>query len=85
MSDYTYSNTWANKDGLATGVAGKRVSATEFHTEFGLIQSAIADKANTAAPAFTGTTNVASLTSSGTVTLSGTLAGTFTIAGGTFS
>jgi len=84
MADYDYSNIWATKDSLASGVAGKRVSAAEFHTEFEAIESAVNSKADKAAPTLTGTTNVASLTSSGTVTLSGTLAGTFTVAGGTF-
>jgi|ETNvirenome_6_85_1030632.scaffolds.fasta_scaffold04126_4 hypothetical protein len=81
MSDYTYSNTWVNKDALASGVAGKRVSATEFHTEFGLIQTAVNTKADKAAPTFTGTVTI---DGSGTLALgTGKVSGT--ISGGTFS
>ena len=78
MSDYTYpdATNWSTKDGLASGIAGKRVSAAEFHTEFSAIATAIATKADKASPTFTGTVTAAALTWTGTAT--------GTILGGTF-
>lgn len=80
MSDYTYSNTWATKDSLASGVAGKRVSAAEFHTEFEAVETAVNTKADKAAPTFTGTVTIGG---TGTLALgTGKVSGT--ISGGTF-
>ena len=75
MTDYAYDDKWSTKNALADSAALKVVDADEFHTEFGLIETAIATKSNKASnlsdltdkPAaivnlgFTGaTTNVAS-------------------------
>jgi|VirMetMinimDraft_7_1064189.scaffolds.fasta_scaffold194210_2 hypothetical protein len=80
MSNYTYTNAWATKDALASGVAGKRVSAAEFHSEFQLIQTAVNSKIDSASPTFTGT---ATIGGTGTLVL-GTGGITGTISGGTF-
>jgi hypothetical protein len=55
MSDYTKSTDFASKDSLATGNSAKIVKGTEIDTEFNNIATAIATKANTASPTFTGT------------------------------
>ena len=75
MTDYAYDDKWSTKNALADSAALKVVDADEFHTEFGLIETAVATKSNKASnlsdltdkPAaivnlgFTGaTTNVAS-------------------------
>jgi hypothetical protein len=55
MSDYTKATNFTAKDSLPTGNAGKIVKGTEIDTEFTAIASAIASKADTNSPAFTGT------------------------------
>ena len=75
MTDYAYDDKWSTKNALADSAALKVVDADEFHTEFGLIETAVNTKSNKASnlsdltdkPAaivnlgFTGaTTNVAS-------------------------
>lgn len=55
MSNYTKSTDFASKDALASGNSGKIVKGTEIDTEFNNIAIAIATKADTASPTFTGT------------------------------
>lgn len=55
MSNYTKATNFATKDSLATGNPSKIVKGTELDTEFNSISSAIATKADTASPTFTGT------------------------------
>ena len=54
MSNYTKITNYTSKDALPTGNASKVVRGTELDNEFTAIASAIATKADTAAPAFTG-------------------------------
>lgn len=55
MSNYTKATNFATKDTLPTGDSGKIVKGTEIDSEFNAIASAVASKADTASPAFTGT------------------------------
>jgi hypothetical protein len=55
MSDYTKLTSYDTKDALSTGDPLKRVKGTELDDEFDAIAVAIATKANSASPAFTGT------------------------------
>lgn len=55
MSNYTKATNFAVKDTLSTGDTNKVVRGTEIDTEFTAIASAIASKADTASPTFTGT------------------------------
>ena len=54
MSDYTKSTDFASKDALPSGNAAKIVKGTEIDTEFNNIAVAIATKANSASPGFSG-------------------------------
>jgi hypothetical protein len=76
MSNYTKSTDFASKDSLASGNAAKIVKGTEIDTEFNNIATAIATKADTASPTFTGTLTA------GTASIS---ALTATIVGGSIS
>jgi hypothetical protein len=60
-----------------TGDPNKIVKGTEFETEFDNIGTAIATKADTASPTFTGTVTIPALTFTGTLA-------TGTINGGTY-
>lgn len=55
MSNYTQSTNFATKDALPSGDPLKIVKGTEINTEFNNISVAIATKADTVSPAFTGT------------------------------
>ena len=55
MTDYTKSTNFASKDSLSTGNALKIVKGTEIDTEFNNLVTAIATKANSLSPTFTGT------------------------------
>jgi len=55
MSNYTKITNFTTKDTLPSGNASKVVKGTEIDNEFTAIASAIATKADTASPAFTGT------------------------------
>ena len=55
MSDYTKLTAYDIKDALSTGDPLKRVKGTELDDEFDAIAVAIATKANSASPSFTGT------------------------------
>lgn len=54
MSNYTKTTNFASKDSLPSGNANKIVKGTEIDTEFNNIATAVATKADTADPAFTG-------------------------------
>lgn len=55
MSNYTKLTAYDTKDALSTGDPLKRVKGTELDDEFDAIAVAIATKANSASPTFTGT------------------------------
>ncbi|MGA0888427.1 MAG: phage baseplate protein [bacterium] len=55
MSNYVQSTNFATKDALPTGDPLKIVKGTEINTEFANIAIAVATKADTASPTFTGT------------------------------
>lgn len=76
MSNYTKTTNFATKDNLTSGDPAKLVKGTEINTEFDNIATAIATKADTASPTFTGSVTVA------TITVSGTFNGT--VGGGTY-
>jgi hypothetical protein len=77
MSNYTKTTNFAAKDSLPSGDAGKIIQGTEFNTEFDDIATAVATKANTDSPTFTGTVTIPNLTFTGTLS-------TGTIDGGTY-
>jgi len=77
MSNYTKLTDFASKDTLSSGDANKIIKGTEFETEFDNIATAIATKADTAGPTFTGTVTIPDLTFTGTLS-------TGTISGGTY-
>jgi len=55
MSNYSRTTDFAAKDSLPSGDSGKIIKGAEFETEFDAISTAIATKADTASPTFTGT------------------------------
>ena len=77
MSNYTKLTDFASKDALSSGDANKIIKGTEFETEFDNIATAIATKADTASPTFTGTVTMACIAFTGTLS-------TGTIDGGTY-
>jgi hypothetical protein len=66
MSNYTKTTDFAAKDSLPTGDSAKIIRGSEFETEFDAISTAIATKADTAGPTFTGTLTFATI-SDGTI------------------
>lgn len=68
MSNYTKSTNFATKDTLVSGNPSKIVKGTEIDTEFNAIASAIASKADTASPTFTGTPAVPTATAGSNTT-----------------
>jgi hypothetical protein len=60
MSNYTKSTNFAAKDALASGNAAKIVKGTEIDTEFNNIATAVATKADSYNPTFTGTVTIPS-------------------------
>ena len=58
MSNYTKATNFASKDSLASGNPLKIVKGTEIDTEFNSIATAIATKADTASPTFTGSVTI---------------------------
>lgn len=54
MSDYTQIVDYSVKDALSSGDAAKKILGSEIDAELASIATAIASKANSAAPAFTG-------------------------------
>jgi hypothetical protein len=77
MSNYTKTTDFAAKDSLPSGDSGKIIRGSEFETEFDNIVTAIASKADTASPTFTGTVTIPNLNFTGTLS-------TGTIDGGTY-
>lgn len=69
MANYVKSTNFTAKDGLPAGNSGKIVKGSEIDTEFTAIASAIASKADTNSPTFTGTPLA---TTNGTATTSNT-------------
>ena len=65
MSNYTQTTNFATKDALASGNPLKIVKGTEINTEFANIATAVATKADTASPTFTGTVTIPTVTVSG--------------------
>jgi hypothetical protein len=61
MSNYTKTTDFEAKDSLPTGDSGKIIRGAEFETEFDAISTAIATKADTAGPTFTGTATFATI------------------------
>ncbi len=58
MTNYTKTTNFATKDALPSGNANKIVKGTEIDTEFNNIATAVATKADTAGPTFTGTVTI---------------------------
>ena len=71
MSNYTQTTNFATKDALASGNPLKVVKGTEINTEFANIATAVATKADTTSPTFTGTVTIPTLSVTGTSTLTG--------------
>jgi hypothetical protein len=71
MSNYTQTTNFATKDALASGNPLKIVKGTEINTEFANIATAVATKADTASPTFTGTVTIPTLSVSGTAAITG--------------
>ena len=61
MSNYVQSTNFATKDALASGDPLKIVKGTEINTEFNNIATAVATKADSASPTFTGTVTIPTL------------------------
>ena len=76
MSNYSKAVDFAVKDGYTTGNPLKIVKGAELDSEFNLIETAVATKADLASPALTGTATAVNLTVSGTLTA--------TVDGGTY-
>ena len=68
MSNYTKTTNFAAKDSLPSGNAAKVVKGTEIDTEYNNIATAVATKANSANPTFTGTVTAATVNVTGTLT-----------------
>lgn len=68
MANYTKSVDFEAKDNLPSGNPGKIVKGTEINTEFANIATAVATKANTASPTFTGTLTASTVNVTGTLT-----------------
>lgn len=77
MSNYTKTTNFAVKDSLASGNPAKIIKGSEINAEYDNIATAVATKADTASPTFTGTVTVPTLAVTGTATIG-------TVDGGTF-
>lgn len=77
MSNYSKTTNFATKDNLPTGNPAKIVKGAEIDTEFNNISTAVATKADTASPTFTGTVTAATVNVTGTLTAD-------TVDGGTY-
>lgn len=80
MSNYSKATNFTAKDSLTTGDPSKKVLGSEIDTELTAIETAIATKANTASPTFTGTVTLpaataTSLAATGTISTESTDAG----------
>ena len=77
MSNYTKTTNFASKDTLASGNPAKIIKGSEIGLEFDNIATAVATKADTVAPTFTGTVTIPTLNVTGTMTAD-------TVDGGTY-
>jgi hypothetical protein len=77
MSNYTKTTNFTAKDTLPTGNPAKIIKGTDFDTEFDALVTAVASKADTANPTFTGTVTIPTLTVSGTLTAGLITGGTY--------
>jgi hypothetical protein len=84
MSNYTKTTNFAAKDSLPSGDPGKIIRGTEFNVEFDNIAAAVASKANSSNPTFTGQVTVGDLTVTGDVIMILDDSDTVTINGGTY-
>lgn len=71
MSNYSKITDFAAKDALSTGNPAKIVKGTEIDDELVAISGAVASKADTVSPSFTGTASFADVTVSGTADITG--------------
>jgi len=71
LSNYTQTTNFATKDALASGNPLKIVKGTEINVEFANIATAVATKADTASPTFTGTATFASVSIASTMVYGG--------------
>jgi hypothetical protein len=74
MSNYTPTTDFASKDALPSGDPAKIIRGVDFSTEFDNVATAVASKANTESPTFTGTVTITDLNFVGTID-SGTIDG----------
>jgi len=74
MSNYTPTTDFASKDALPSGDPAKIIRGTYFSAEFNNIATAVASKANTDSPTFTGVVTISDLNFVGTLD-SGTIDG----------
>ena len=74
MSNYTPTTGFAAKDALPSGDPAKIIKGTDFSVEFNNIATAVASKANTDSPTFTGVVTISDLNFVGTLD-SGTIDG----------
>jgi len=77
MANYTKTTNFAVKDSLQSGNPAKIIKGSEINSELDNISTAVATKANTASPTFTGTVTAPTLNVTGTITAD-------TIDGGSF-
>jgi hypothetical protein len=77
MSNYSKTTNFAVKDTLQSGNPAKIIKGSEIDSEFNNIQVAVATKADTASPTFTGTVTAPTIEVTGTLTAD-------TIDGGTY-
>ncbi len=77
MSNYAKTTNFAVKDTLQSGNPAKIIKGSEIDSEFNNIQVAVATKANSASPTFTGTLTAPTVDVTGTLTAG-------TIDGGTY-
>jgi hypothetical protein len=75
MANYVKATNFAEKDSLPSGDPNKLVKGTEHNSEYDAIAAAVATKADTASPTFTGTVYMtnATLSLSGTTVVDGTI------------
>ena len=62
MSNYTKTTNFTAKDSLPTCDSGKIIKGSEFDTEFDNIVTAVATKADSSGPTFTGTLTAGTIT-----------------------
>jgi hypothetical protein len=75
MANYVKATNFAEKDALPSGDPNKLVKGTEHNSEYDAIAAAIATKADTASPTFTGTVYLtnATLSLTGATVVDGTI------------